>query len=60
MPVANLAEQIAIQGMNRGWGELDSNATFQLQEEAAGVQVRAPHVDPEKAAKFISTHPNVE
>jgi hypothetical protein len=60
MPVANLAEQIAIQGMNRGWGQLDSSVTFQLQEEAAGVQVRAPHVDPEKAAKFISTHPNVE
>lgn len=60
MPVANLAEQIAIQGMNRGWRQLDSSVTFQLQEEAAGVQVRAPHVDPEKAAKFISTHPNVE
>jgi 3-hydroxyisobutyrate dehydrogenase len=60
MPVANLAEQIAIQGMNRGWGKLDSSVTFQLQEEAAKVQVRAPHVDPEKAAKFISTHPNVE
>jgi 3-hydroxyisobutyrate dehydrogenase len=60
MPVANLAEQIAIQGMNRGWGQFDSSVTFQLQEEAAGVQVRAPHVDPEKAAKFISTHPNVE
>jgi 3-hydroxyisobutyrate dehydrogenase-like beta-hydroxyacid dehydrogenase len=60
MPVANVAEQIAIQGMNRGWGQFDSSVTFQLQEEAAGVQVRAPHVDPEKAAKFISTHPNVE
>jgi hypothetical protein len=46
--------------MNRGWGKLDSSVTFQLQEEAAKVQVRAPHVDPEKAAKFISTHPNVE
>jgi len=60
MPVANLAEQIAIQGMNRGWGQLDSSVTFQLQEEAAGVQVRAPHVDPEKAAKFISTHPDAK
>ena len=60
MPVANLAEQIAIQGMNRGWGQFDSSVTFQLQEEAAGVQVRAPHVDPEKAAKFISTHPDAK
>jgi 3-hydroxyisobutyrate dehydrogenase len=60
MPVANLAEQIAIEGMNRGWGERDSSVTFLLQEEAAGVQVRAPHVDPEKAARFISTHPDAE
>ena len=59
MPVANLVEQIAIQGMNRGWGDKDSSATFALQEEAAGVQVRAPHVDPDKSAKFISTHPEI-
>lgn len=57
MPVANLAEQIAIQGMNRGWGDKDSSITFLLQEEMAGVEVRAPHVDPAKAARFISTHP---
>jgi 3-hydroxyisobutyrate dehydrogenase len=59
MPIANLAEQIAIQGMNRGWGDQDSNVTFLLQEEAAGVQVRAPHVDANRAAKFISTHPDI-
>jgi 3-hydroxyisobutyrate dehydrogenase len=59
MPIANLAEQIAIQGMNRGWGEKDSSATFMLQEEAANVQVRAPQVDPNKAARFISTHPEI-
>ena len=35
MPVANLAEQIAIQGMNRGWGDKDSRITFLLQEEVA-------------------------
>ena len=58
MPVANLAEQIAIQGLNRGWGDRDSSVVFLLQEEQAGVQVRAPHVDPEKAARFISTHPD--
>jgi 3-hydroxyisobutyrate dehydrogenase len=59
MPIANLAEQIAIQGLNRGWGEKDSSVTFLLQEEAAGVEVRAPHVDPVRAGKFISTHPEV-
>jgi len=60
MPVANLAEQIAIQGMNRGWGNRDSSVTFLLQEEQSGVEVRAPNVDAEKAARFITTHPNVE
>ena len=57
MPVANLVEQIAIEGMNRGWGDKDSSVTFLLQEEQAGVEVRAPHVDPAQAARFISTHP---
>ncbi len=60
MPVANLAEQLAIASMNRGWGPKDSSITFLLQEEAAGVEVRAPHVDPAKAAKFISTHPDTD
>ena len=58
MPVATLAEQIAIQGINRGWGDRDSTVTFLLQEEQADVQVRAPHVDPAKSARFISTHPD--
>ena len=60
MPVANLVEQIAIQGMNRGWANRDSSVTFLLQEEQAGVEVRAPHVDPAKAARFITTHPDAE
>jgi hypothetical protein len=60
MPIANLAEQIAIHGLNRGWGDKDSSVTFLLQEEAAGVEVRAPHVDYVKAGKFISTHPEAE
>ena len=60
MPVANLAEQMAIQAINRGWGDRDAGVTFLLQEEAAGVEVRAPHVDPEKAGKFITTHPEAE
>ena len=59
MPVANLAEQIAIQGMNRGWGGRDSSVTFLLQEEQAGVEVRATGVDPVKAGRFITTHPEV-
>ena len=45
MPVANLAEQIAIQAMNRGWGDKDSSISFLLQEEMAGVEVRVPEVD---------------
>ena len=60
MPVANLAEQTAIEGLNRGWGDLDSSITFLLQEEAAGVEVRAPEVDADRAARFISTHPDAE
>ncbi len=58
MPVANLSEQIAIQAMNRGWGQMDSSVTVLLQEEAAGVEVRAPQVDPARSSKFISTHPD--
>jgi 3-hydroxyisobutyrate dehydrogenase len=58
MSIANLAEQIAIEGLNRGWGDKDSSVTFLLQEEAAGVEVRSPNVDYVKAGKFISTHPD--
>ncbi len=57
MPLATLAEQVAIEALNRGWGDWDSSATFLLQEESAGVEVRAPQVDPVQAGKFIQTHP---
>ena len=57
MPVANLAEQFAIEAMNRGWGDKDSSITLLLQEERADVEVRAPQVDPERSAAFITTHP---
>jgi 3-hydroxyisobutyrate dehydrogenase len=57
MPMTNLAEQIAIQAVNRGWADQDNNVVFRLQEEAAGVEVRAPHVDPARSARFITTHP---
>ena len=60
MPVANLAEQIAIQCTNKGWGGKDHTVPFLLQEEMAGVDVRAPHVDPERAARFITTHPDAD
>jgi 3-hydroxyisobutyrate dehydrogenase-like beta-hydroxyacid dehydrogenase len=60
LPVANLVEQTVIEALNRGWGEMDSNVPFLLQEEAAGVQVRAPQVDPGKAGQFITTHPEAE
>jgi 3-hydroxyisobutyrate dehydrogenase len=58
MPMTTLAEQIAMEAMNRGWGDEDNNVVFRLQEEAAGVEVRAPHVDPARAARFITTHPD--
>ena len=41
MPLASLGEQILIEAMARGWGEKDSTSPWLLQEEAAGVQVRA-------------------
>src|SRR5262249_32126865 len=41
MALANLAEQDLIQGVTRGWGDRDSGAVFLLQEERAGVTVRA-------------------
>jgi 3-hydroxyisobutyrate dehydrogenase len=58
LPLATIAEQILIAAMNRGWGDKAAyTVAFQLQEEAAQVQIRAAGVDPEKAAKYISTHP---
>jgi len=60
MPMSTLAEQIAMQAMNRGWAERDSSVTVLLQEEQAGVEVRAPHIDPVKAGKFVTTHPDAE
>lgn len=57
MPVANLAEQLAIQAMNRGWANMDSSVIVRLQEEMADVEIRAD-VDVAKAGRFISTHPD--
>jgi 3-hydroxyisobutyrate dehydrogenase-like beta-hydroxyacid dehydrogenase len=41
MPMAAVAEQIMMEGLARGWGDKDSTSPWLLQEEAAGVQVRA-------------------
>jgi len=57
LPVANLVEQTLVHAMNRGWGSKASSVPFVLQEEAADVEVRAPHIDPEKAQSYISIHP---
>ena len=58
MPMTTLAEQIALQAMNRGWAEKDSSVTVVLQEEQSNVEVRADHIDPDRAGRFISTHPD--
>jgi 3-hydroxyisobutyrate dehydrogenase-like beta-hydroxyacid dehydrogenase len=41
MPLAAVGEQILVAAMARGWGEKDSTSPWLLQEEAAGVKVRA-------------------
>ena len=40
MAHAALAEQDMTEGIVRGWGDLDSNIFFKLQEERAGVELR--------------------
>ena len=60
LPIASLSEQFLVQAMNRGWGDKDASIFFCLQEEMADVEVRAEGVDPIKAAKFITTHPDIE
>jgi 3-hydroxyisobutyrate dehydrogenase len=60
LPLASIAEQNLVAAVNHGWGDKSAyTVAFLLQEEAAGVAVRAPGVDPEKAAKYISTHPGI-
>ncbi len=59
LPLANIAEQNLIEAINRGWGDKSAyTVTFQLQEEAAQVALRAEGVDPQQAAKYISTNPD--
>jgi 3-hydroxyisobutyrate dehydrogenase len=58
MPMTVLAKQITLQAVNRGWGSKDSSIPVVLQEEQAGVEVRAPHIDADQSGKFIITNPN--
>ena len=60
MPMSTLAEQIAMQDMNRGWGDGDSSTAVLLRKEQSGVGVFAPHIDPARAGRFITTHPDDE
>jgi 3-hydroxyisobutyrate dehydrogenase-like beta-hydroxyacid dehydrogenase len=60
VPLASttLVEQILSEALERGWGNgAGYTVAFRLQEEAAGVDLRAPGVDPEAAARYIATHP---
>ena len=60
LPLASIAEQHLVEGVNRGWADKSAyTVTFLLQEEAANVELRAD-VDPAQAVKYISTHPDVE
>ncbi len=61
LPVANLVEQIAVAGINRGLGGgAGYTVTFQLQEEAAGTSLRVEGIDPDRASQYIGTHPDAE
>jgi 3-hydroxyisobutyrate dehydrogenase len=40
MALASSVEQLMMEALSRGWGERDSNATWEIQEERAQVQVR--------------------
>ena len=60
LPLASIAEQRLIEGLNRGWDNKSAyTVNFRLQEESANVKLRAD-IDPAQAAKYISTNPNVE
>ena len=58
VPSFDQVQSVQDEGVRRGWGKRDNSMTFLLQEEAAGVELRAPNVDAERAARFITTHPD--
>ena len=45
MAMAAICEQQLVEGIRRGWGEDSSFKVVALQEERAGVQVRAPDIE---------------
>jgi 3-hydroxyisobutyrate dehydrogenase len=58
VPLSALVEQLLVEALNRGWGNSAGYAApCRLQEDRAGVDLRAPGVDPETAARYLSTHP---
>lgn len=60
LPIGSVVEELNNEALKRGWGARDSSVSFILQEEAAGVEVRAPNIDVEKAAQYISIHPDMD
>ena len=61
LPLANIAEQKLVAAINRGLGDQSAyTVTFQLQEEAAQVKLRADGIDPQQAGKYISTNPEAK
>lgn len=42
MELSNMVDQRHVEALHRGWGDLDSDAVAQIQEEKAGVQLRLP------------------
>lgn len=57
MPVANLAEQIVIEAMNRGARAIWIAASpFGCRKRPPGSRCARPAVDPGKAATIVSTH----
>ena len=59
LPLASLAEEKLAAALDRGFGNQSAyTVSFLLQEEAAGVDLRVPDIDPSAAAKYISTHPD--
>ncbi|HEY7065484.1 MAG TPA: NAD(P)-dependent oxidoreductase [Chloroflexota bacterium] len=58
LPVTNLVEQFLVEALGHGWGNGAGYAIpCRLQEERAGVDLRAPGVDTEAAARYLSSHP---
>jgi len=58
LPMTGLVEQFLVEALSRGWGNGAGYAIpCRLQAERARVDLRAPGVDPEAAARYISTHP---